>query len=103
MKCIQNFGGKTYWKEAIWLISRGSWEDNIQMDLREISCETDATGSSGSCSLKGFGISCIEPSDFISGTFTILSHVGISIVHFSRMLIHSINIKYKIDINGMKI
>jgi hypothetical protein len=32
------------------------------MDLREIGCELDRTGS-GSCPVTGFGISDVEPSD----------------------------------------
>jgi hypothetical protein len=50
-----------------------SWEDNIKMYLREISCEA---GSTGSCCLKSFNVSCIKRPDFSSRTFTKASHVS---------------------------
>jgi hypothetical protein len=38
-KYIQNFGRET-WREQIIQIPRRMWEDNIKMDLREISWES---------------------------------------------------------------
>ena len=34
-RCIQGFGGATWWKEATWR-PRRRWEDDIKMDLQEL-------------------------------------------------------------------